>query len=113
MTVTSREPGAHMRRKLDGKVALVTGAAQGQGRAHAVRLAAEGADLVLLDRCEQDPVVSYGMGTEKGLAQTAELVRDAGRRVVARPADVRDRDALAAAVEAAAGELGRLDVVVA
>jgi SDR family mycofactocin-dependent oxidoreductase len=102
-----------MRRKLDGKVALVTGAAQGQGRAHAVRLAEEGADLVLLDRCEQDPVVSYGMGTEKGLAQTAELVRDAGRRVVARQADVRDRGALAAVVEAAAGELGRLDVVVA
>ena len=99
-----------MQRKLDGKVALVTGAAQGQGRAYAARLAQEGADLVLLDRCEQDPVVSYDMGTEKGLAQTAELVRDAGRRAIARQADVRDRDALAAA---AADELGQLDVVVA
>jgi SDR family mycofactocin-dependent oxidoreductase len=101
-----------MHRRLEGKVVLVTGAAQGQGRAHAARLAQEGADLVLLDRCEQDPIVSYDMGTEKGLAQTAQLVSDAGRRAITRQADVRDRDALAAAVDAAVGELGRLDVVV-
>ena len=102
-----------MHGKLDGKVALVTGAAQGQGRAHAARLAQEGADLVLLDRCEQDPVVSYDMGTKQGLEQTAQLVAEAGRRAVTGQADVRDRDALAAAVDAAVGELGRLDVVVA
>jgi SDR family mycofactocin-dependent oxidoreductase len=99
--------------RLAGKVALVTGAAQGQGRAHAVRLAEEGADLVLIDRCEQDAIVSYGMGTEKGLARTAELVRDAGRRAIAHQADVRDPVALGTAVDSAVGELGRLDVVVA
>src|SRR3984893_15465276 len=99
--------------RLEGKVALVTGAAQGMGRAHAARLAQEGADLILVDVCEQDPLVGYEMGTDRGLAETAQLVRDAGRQVVARRADVRDRDGLAAVVDAAVAELGRLDVVVA
>jgi len=99
--------------RLEGKVALVTGAAQGMGRGHSARLAQEGADLILVDVCEQDPLVDYEMGTEQGLSETAQLVRDAGRRVVARRGDVRDRDALAAVVDAAVAELGRLDVVVA
>ena len=102
-----------MTARLAGKVALVTGAAQGQGRAHAVRLAEEGADLVLIDRCEQDAIASYSMGTGKDLARTAELVQDAGRRAVAQQADVRDPVALGTAVDSAVGELGRLDVVVA
>lgn len=102
-----------MHGKLEGKVALITGAAQGQGRAHAIRLAQEGANLILLDRCEQDPIAGYPMGTEKGLAHTAELVRGAGSRAVATQADVRDHDGLASAVDAAVGDLGRLDVVVA
>jgi SDR family mycofactocin-dependent oxidoreductase len=102
-----------MHGKLEGKVALITGAAQGLGRAYAVRLAEEGADLILLDRCEQDPIASYSMGTEEGLARTAQLVRAAGRRAVATRVDVRDYDRLAAVVDGAASELGRLDVVVA
>ena len=102
-----------MTARLAGKVALVTGAAQGQGRAHAVRLAADGADLILIDRCEQDAIVSYHMGTKEGLARTAELVRDAGRCAVAHEADVRDPVALGAAVDSAAAELGGLHIVVA
>ena len=99
--------------RLAGKVALVTGAAQGQGREYAVRLAEEGADLIVIDRCEQDPIASYPMGTQEGLTQTAQLVREAGRRAIAQPVDVRDPAALGAAVDDAVGQLGRLDVVVA
>jgi SDR family mycofactocin-dependent oxidoreductase len=99
--------------KLEDKVALITGAAQGQGRAHAVRLAQEGADLILLDLCEQDPTVAYAMGTADGLARTAKLAADSGARVVAERADVRELDSLAAVVDAAVAQLGRLDIVVA
>jgi (+)-trans-carveol dehydrogenase len=99
--------------KLAGKVALITGAAQGQGRAHAVRFAEEGADLILLDRCEQDPLIAYPMGTADGLAETARLVEAAGRRAVARTVDIRDAAALSGAVADGVSELGRLDVVIA
>lgn len=98
---------------LDGKVVLITGAAQGQGRAHSLRFAQEGADVIALDLCAQDPAVGYPTGTPAGLAETAALISDAGRRVVAKPADIRDRAGLAAVIDAAVAELGRLDVVVA
>lgn len=99
--------------RLAGRVVLVTGAAQGQGRAHALRFAAEGADVIVIDRGEQDPLVNYPMGTTAALEETADGVRAQGRRAVASRVDIRDRCALAAAVDAAVAELGRLDVVVA
>ena len=98
--------------KLEGKVALITGAAQGMGRAHAVRFAHEGADVILLDRCEQEPLIGYPMGTPEGLSETARLVVAAGRRAVTGAVDVRDAAALAAAVSDGVAQLGRLDVVV-
>ncbi|XUL93920.1 mycofactocin-coupled SDR family oxidoreductase [Streptomyces galilaeus] len=95
------------------KVALVTGAARGQGRSHAVRLASEGADIIALDICAQIDTVPYTMPTEEDLEETARLVREHGRRVVTCVADVRERRDLSAAVDTGVGELGRLDVVVA
>jgi SDR family mycofactocin-dependent oxidoreductase len=97
-----------------GKVALITGAARGQGRSHAVRLAAEGADVIALDICHDIDSVAYDLGTPADLEETARLVREQDRRVVTGQVDVRDADALAAAVAAAAGELGGgIDVVLA
>ncbi|RBY85123.1 mycofactocin-coupled SDR family oxidoreductase [Blastococcus sp. TF02A-26] len=98
---------------LQGRVAFITGAARGQGRSHAVRLAREGADVIAVDICAQLPSVDYPMATEDDLAETARLVEALDRRIVTRVADVRDRGQLAAAVEAGVAELGRLDVVVA
>ncbi|GLY65435.1 mycofactocin-coupled SDR family oxidoreductase [Amycolatopsis taiwanensis] len=97
--------------RLSGKVALITGAAQSQGRSHAVRLAAEGTDIIAVDICRQIDFVPYAMGTEEGLAETARLVEKAGRRVYTARADVRDAEGLAAAVEEGVAELGRLDIV--
>jgi SDR family mycofactocin-dependent oxidoreductase len=99
--------------RVDGKVAFVTGAAQGQGQAHCLRLAEEGADIIAIDVCEQSEIVSYPMGTEEGLAETADRVRGLGRRVVASRADVRDNEGLAAVLHRAVVDLGRLDIVVA
>lgn len=96
-----------------GKVALVTGAARGQGRSHAQRLAAEGADVIAIDICADIPSVPYGQATPDQLTATAELIRAEGRRVAAVTADVRDAGALREAVAKAAADLGRLDVVVA
>jgi (+)-trans-carveol dehydrogenase len=96
---------------LAGRVALVTGAARGQGRSHALLLAAEGADIVALDVCGQIDSVPFPMATAADLDQTAAGVRELGRRVVRAIADVRDYPSLQAAVTAAVGELGRLDVV--
>ena len=103
-----------MTQSIPGTVALVTGAARGQGRAHAVRLSREGADIIAIDIAGQLPSsVPYDSPTPDDLADTARLVTAQGRRVVTAAVDIRDFDALRAAVDGAVAELGRLDVVVA
>ncbi|MFO7193815.1 MULTISPECIES: mycofactocin-coupled SDR family oxidoreductase [Thermocrispum] len=101
--------------RLEGKVAFITGAARGQGRNHAVRMAQEGADIIAVDICEDIATVSpwYNLATKAELDETAKLVEATGRRVVARKADVRDLDALQAAFDEGVAELGRIDAVVA
>ena len=98
---------------LSGKVAFITGAARGQGRAHAVRLAADGADIIAVDLCDQIASVPYPLATADDLAATVKLVEDSGARIVAKQADVRDRASLSAALQAGLDEFGRLDIVVA
>lgn len=98
---------------LDGKVAFITGAARGQGRAEAVRLASDGADIIAVDICEQIASVPYPLANPDDLAATVKLVEDTGARIVARQADVRDQGALASALQAGIDELGRLDIVIA
>jgi SDR family mycofactocin-dependent oxidoreductase len=103
-----------MSQSIPGKVALITGAARGQGRAHAVRLSAEGADIIALDIAGPlPPSVPYDSATPDDLAETARLVSANGRRIVTAVVDIRDLDALRTAVDGAVSELGRLDVVVA
>jgi SDR family mycofactocin-dependent oxidoreductase len=96
---------------LQGKVALVTGAARGQGRSHAVRLAEEGADVIAVDICDQIPSVEIPMATKDDLDETVRQVEALGRRIVATVADVRDGAGLQDAVRHGAAELGGLDVV--
>ncbi|HJZ00426.1 MAG TPA: SDR family NAD(P)-dependent oxidoreductase, partial [Streptosporangiaceae bacterium] len=79
---------------LEGKVAFITGAARGQGRSHAVRLAQEGADIIAVDICRQIDTVPFPMATPEDLAQTVKEVKALDRRIVATQADVRDYDAL-------------------
>ena len=100
--------------ELSGKVAFITGAARGQGRAHAVKLSSMGADIIAVDLCDQIASVPYPMATADDLAATVKLVEDNGARIVAQQADVRDRGALKTALEAGVDELGgRLDIVIA
>ncbi len=99
--------------RVEGKVALVTGAARGQGRSHAVRLAEEGADVIAIDIAGPLPEVTYPSPDEEDLAETVRQVEALDRRVVSRQADVRDRAGLKAAIDAGVAELGHLDVVVA
>jgi SDR family mycofactocin-dependent oxidoreductase len=99
---------------LKGKTAFITGAARGQGRAEAVKLASEGADIIAVDLCDQIASVPYPMATPDDLAATVKLVEETGARIVATQADVRDRAALKDALKAGVDELGgRLDIVVA
>ena len=97
--------------RVEGKVAFITGAARGQGRSHAIRLAEEGADIIAVDVCHDYPTVSYPLATEADLAETVKAVEALDRRIVAAPADVRDFAALKTAVDDGVAQLGRLDIV--
>jgi SDR family mycofactocin-dependent oxidoreductase len=99
--------------RVEGKVAFITGAARGQGRSHAVRLAEEGADIVAVDICEDIDEVDIPLATEADLGETVRLVEAAGGRIVARKADVRSSDQLNAAVADGLAAFGKIDVVVA
>src|SRR3984885_1408060 len=100
--------------RLEGKVAFITGAARGQGRAHAVRMAEEGADIIAVDACKKIETVDLiAASTPEDLAETADLVKGHNRRIVTAEVDVRDYDALKAAVDTGVEQLGRLDIIVA
>ncbi len=99
--------------KLEGKVAFITGAARGQGRSHAVRLAQEGADIIAVDICAQIESVAYPMSMPDDLAETAKQVEALDRRIFTAQADVRDETALRRAFEAGTAELGPVDIVLA
>lgn len=99
--------------RLRGKVVFITGAGRGQGRAHAVRCAEEGADIIAIDACTNFDTVIYDMASEEDLAQTVKEVEALDRRIVATKADVRDAAGLAKAVNDGVAEFGRLDVVLA
>ncbi|GAA3720315.1 mycofactocin-coupled SDR family oxidoreductase [Gordonia hankookensis] len=99
--------------RVQDKVAFITGAARGQGRSHAVRLAEEGADIIAVDLCKDIDTIGYPMATPEDLEETARLVEKEGRRVVAVQADVREASQLRTALERGINELGKLDIVVA
>jgi len=99
---------------LEGRVAFVTGAARGQGRAHAVRLAGEGADIVAIDVCASvSDTITYAMPTPEDLAETVRQVEATGRKVLAREVDIRDLAAQQQVVAEAVAQFGRLDILVA
>lgn len=97
--------------RVEGKVAFITGAARGQGRSHAVKLAEEGADIIAVDAVEQLSTVNYPMSTPADLAETVRQVEAVGRRIIATQVDVRRFDDLRAAVDHGVAEMGRLDIV--
>src|SRR3977135_3403782 len=96
--------------RLEGKVAFITGAARGQGRAHAIAMAREGADIIAVDICRDIPSNPYPLATAGSRAERERSVREPGRRVVARIADVRERHELRDAVEAGVADLGKIDI---
>jgi (+)-trans-carveol dehydrogenase len=97
--------------RVEGKVAFITGAARGQGRSHAIRLAQEGADIIAVDLCQQVESVPYPLAAPEDLAQTVKEVEALGRRIFAAQADVRDYGALKQALDDGVAQLGRLDIV--
>jgi SDR family mycofactocin-dependent oxidoreductase len=99
---------------LDGRVALITGAARGQGRAHAIRLASEGADIIAIDICAAvSDTITYPAATPEELADTVRAVEATGRKVLAREVDIRDLAALQHVVADGIKQFGRLDILVA
>jgi SDR family mycofactocin-dependent oxidoreductase len=112
-TTSEARSNARLTGRVAGKVALITGAARGQGRSHALRLAAEGADVIAVDICGPVADIEYTTATPEDLATTARLVEEAGSRVVTHTVDVRDILGLTDAVADGVGLLGRLDIVVA
>jgi SDR family mycofactocin-dependent oxidoreductase len=99
--------------QLEGKIAFITGIARGQGRAHALRLAGAGADIIGVDICGQIDGVEYPMATPDDLAETVKMVENLDRRIVTGIADVRDRDALEGVYQQGLAQFGRLDFVIA
>jgi SDR family mycofactocin-dependent oxidoreductase len=99
--------------RVDGKVVFITGAARGQGRSHAIRLAEEGANIVAVDICAPIASMRYPLATPEDLQQTVKEVEATGRKIIARQADVRDRSQLKATIDEALSHFGKVDVVVA
>jgi SDR family mycofactocin-dependent oxidoreductase len=97
----------------DGQVAFINGAARGQGRAHALRLASDGADIIAVDMCEPMETVGYELSTTADLDETVQQVEALGRRIVAHKVDVRDYEALQKAYDDGAAALGAATIVVA
>jgi len=99
--------------RVEGKVAFITGAARGQGRSHAVRLAEEGADIIAVDLCRDIDSIGYALATPEDLEETAQFVEKTGQRIITAQADVREAAQLKAALENGISELGKVDIVVA
>ncbi|HLG86540.1 MAG TPA: mycofactocin-coupled SDR family oxidoreductase [Alphaproteobacteria bacterium] len=100
-------------RRFEGRVAVVTGGARGQGRSHAVRLAREGAAVVLCDILEQIPTVDYPMATRADMDETVKLLEAAGGRCLAIKADVRDPKAVTDVVARTLKQFGKIDILLA
>lgn len=102
-----------MSNSMEGRVAFITGAARGQGRAHAVRLAREGVDIIAVDICENVSTMTYDNASWEDLQETQRLVEAEGRKAVIKKADVRDYEGLKAAFDEAYAEFNRLDIIIA